>query len=416
IKGSTSEQKPFFCYLAYNTPHSPYRATDALFDKYKAKGLSDEVSAKYAMVESIDENIGRLRSFLDEQSLTNDTIIIFLSDNGPAMHKSKRFNGHFYKTKSSVHEGGVRVPCFVAWPGTIPAGTRFDKITSHIDWFPTLAELCGLEAVKEQLPIDGASLAEVLRTGGNPARWMNRLHFSVWTPPYYDLENAALAVRTDRWLAVKDKRAVRDEEVYDRYLGWELYDLQIDPFQNYDVGADFIHLLGDMASDMGHWLAQVSDDVIGRIPIEIGHSEWPRVHLRSQDADRSEAWKINKYGNHSWAIEWPEAGHIEWPVKVIDSRSYQVTAEYGIAANDLPCSLIFETSEGKLIAQLPLTSATEMTVTESPHERYPARSYPVTDGTTQPIGTITLPADLTGLRLRLDKPAASFGLGGIHIE
>ncbi|MQY63441.1 MAG: sulfatase-like hydrolase/transferase, partial [Calditrichaeota bacterium] len=130
-----NRKRPFFCYLPYNAPHTPWQVPDRYFDKYKAKGLDDETACSYAMTECLDDNIGRLLGQLDELNLAGDTIVLFLTDNGP---NTDRYNGGMKGRKGSVNEGGVRVPLFIRWPGHIRPGTYVKPIAAHIDLLPTL--------------------------------------------------------------------------------------------------------------------------------------------------------------------------------------------------------------------------------------------------------------------------------------
>ncbi len=115
------DEAPLFLYVAYNTPHSPFQVPDADFDRVKARGLDDRTAAAFAMVENIDANVGRLLDGLVERDLADDTIVVFFGDNGP---NGERFNGGMRGTKGSVHEGGVRVPCFISWPAPRDARAR----------------------------------------------------------------------------------------------------------------------------------------------------------------------------------------------------------------------------------------------------------------------------------------------------
>jgi arylsulfatase A len=124
------QDRPFFCYVPYNACHSPFQVPDRYFDKYKNRGFNDKDAAVYGMVENIDDNLGRLLDKLDELDLDERTIVVFLTDNGP---NGARFNDGMRGTKGSVHEGGVRVPCFIRWKAHITPRTKVEKIAAHID-------------------------------------------------------------------------------------------------------------------------------------------------------------------------------------------------------------------------------------------------------------------------------------------
>jgi len=145
---------PFFCYLAYNAPHSPFQVPDKYFEKYKALGMDDRISAIYGMCENIDDNVGRLLSVLDSLKITDNTIVLFLTDNGP---NGVRYNGGMKGIKGNVDEGGIRVPLFIRYPGKLPAGKIIPQICAHIDLFPTLHKLCKIPW-PDTLGLDGISL------------------------------------------------------------------------------------------------------------------------------------------------------------------------------------------------------------------------------------------------------------------
>lgn len=163
---------PFFCYVPYNAPHTPWQVPDKYFDKYKARGLDAEIACAYGMCENIDDNIGQILKRLDDLRLSESTIVIFLTDNGP---NTDRYNGGMKGRKASVHEGGVRVPLFIRWPGHIDAGRRVTQIAAHIDLLPTIVDLCGA-AMMKTLPLDGISLMPLLR--GDTAGWPDRVIYS----------------------------------------------------------------------------------------------------------------------------------------------------------------------------------------------------------------------------------------------
>ncbi len=255
-----------------------------------------------------DALIGELEAIVKSEN----TVLFYLSDNGPTIEKGKRFNAYLYGERGSVHEGGVRVPCLVSWPGKIPAGSHFDRITTVIDVFPTLAEIAGLQP-SEEVELDGKNLLPVLESGGKPRRWPNRILFTSSTPPGFDLKNAAVSVRTDRWLTVRDAKWCRDEGKAAEFNGWELYDLVADPFEKYNVSTDYPFLISDMKADFSFWMDQTTRFELKNIPTEIGHPEWPLVTLRAGDRDAMGMWsvKVVNEGNYQIRLESGDGGTIE---------------------------------------------------------------------------------------------------------
>ncbi len=150
-------KKPFFCYVPYNAPHTPHQVPDSYFQKYKKMGLADELASIYGMVDNVDDNVGRLLKKVDALGLSKNTIVIFVTDNGP---NGVRYNGDMKGIKGQVDEGGVRVPFFIRWPEKIKPKT-VQSIAAHIDLLPSLVELCGFPTPKT-LPLDGESFAKIL--------------------------------------------------------------------------------------------------------------------------------------------------------------------------------------------------------------------------------------------------------------
>jgi len=180
--------KPFFAYLATNAPHAPYIAPPSNIKRFKELGFSDSHAGFYGMIENIDENLGRLTAAMESMGLLENTLIIFMSDNGMAGIPGKkdnsigqtpdgkdlfRYNANMKGMKGSVDEGGVRVPFFVRWDGKIEAGRSISHVVAHLDVFPTLARLAGAKLPNDQ--VEGRSLLPLL-TDSN-ATWEDRYLF-----------------------------------------------------------------------------------------------------------------------------------------------------------------------------------------------------------------------------------------------
>ncbi len=159
--------EPFFLQLAYNAPHFPLEAPDAIAQKYIEKGFSLGVSLLYAMIEVMDAGIGRITEKLDACGIADNTILIFTSDNGPALgdwngFSQRRFNYGFNGGKGNTYEGGIRVPLIIRWPQGLDGGARIGDMAHFTDWFPTLLKMAGVEAPTE-LALDGVDILPLLR-------------------------------------------------------------------------------------------------------------------------------------------------------------------------------------------------------------------------------------------------------------
>lgn len=269
---------PFFCYIATNAPHGPLYVEDKYADPYKEDTLI--TSARfYGMITNIDENLGKLRSYLEEQNLDENTIFIFMTDNGTATGVSlegHRFNGfpnvYGYSAgmrgkKGSPYEGGHRVPCFIRWPeGGIDQGKDFDGLTAHIDIFPTLVEMCGLDNTSPN-KLDGISLWKYLN---GKLKWEHgkRPLFvdsqRVEEPEHY----RGSSVMQGNWRLV---------------YGSELYDLKTDPGQRIDVAAVYPGKVQELMGLYEDWFADVFSDYKTRSYIHIGSDKAKSMVLSSHD-------------------------------------------------------------------------------------------------------------------------------------
>ena len=191
-----NKNNPFLLYLPYNTPHSPMQVPDENWIKFKDKDIiqkgtktkidmdkafgtnaskgPDHTRAALAMCENIDMNVGRIVNTLENLNIDNNTIIIYLSDNGPNGH---RWNGQMKGIKGSTDEGGVRSPMTIYWKGTIPEGKIIKQIASGIDILPTLKDFAGINS-KPKNKLDGVSLKPIIM--GDKITWPERIFYHYW--------------------------------------------------------------------------------------------------------------------------------------------------------------------------------------------------------------------------------------------
>ena len=201
--------RPFFAYLAFNAPHDPLEVPDRYLQGVsgfhstrgapgggRPSGGEEDAEAAarvYAMLASVDENVGRVLDRLDRLGLVRDTIVVFFSDNGPAQ---ARFNAGMRDRKGSVHEGGIRVPCFVRWPGRVEPGRVIEPIAAHIDLAPTLLSACGV-APPAGVKLDGRDLMPLLR--GEAGDWPERTLYFQWHRGDAPQAGRAFAARGSRF-------------------------------------------------------------------------------------------------------------------------------------------------------------------------------------------------------------------------
>ncbi len=324
-----NKNQPFFCYIPYNAPHSPWQVPDRYFDKYKAKGLDDKTACAYAMCENADDNIGRLLNKLDELNLSDNTIVLFLTDNGP---NSNRYNGNMKGRKGSTHEGGVRVPLFIQWPGKIQPGTEIKQIAAHIDILPTLVELCGISN-PDMKPLDGVSLVPLLE--GESANWPDRMIFNHW--------RGRGSVRTQRWRAVNNGRT------------WELYDMIADPQQKNEVSDEHPQVLQKLQKAYEEWYKEVTNNGFDPIPIPIGYPQQKEVTLPGHEAFlHPEAGEgISYVGRAGWANDWitnwtDTDAYPYWEIEVVNEGLYDITLMYTCPKKDAGAEIGVEINDKRI--------------------------------------------------------------------
>ncbi|MCH9654423.1 MAG: arylsulfatase [Planctomycetes bacterium] len=342
-----NQNQPFFCYVPYNAPHSPWIVPEKYWNKYANKGLDDKARCAYAMVESVDDNLGRLMQTLDELDLSKNTIVLFLTDNGP---NSKRYNGDMRGQKGSIHEGGIRVPLFVRYPGKIKPGTVVKPIAAHIDILPTLRDFCGVSASPENR-IDGKSLVPLL-TGSPTEEWPKRMLFTdrLFRNSIPGKEIPVGSVRTERWRAA-----------YERNHKWKLYDMLADPGQKKDVSKSHPKVIQKLKAAYTDWFKDVSQSGFEPIPIPVGH---PQEKMTSLPANESflkpEAGQgINYSGKghngyaNSWLEDWTDStASAVWHLDVVTPGTYSLTLKYTCSANDVGCEIQTEVANRKLTATI----------------------------------------------------------------
>lgn len=280
IEEQQSAEKPFFVYLPTNTPHVP----DICPDKYAAPYRGQHEDGKpipaefYGMIANLDENLGRLDAFLEEKGLDDNTLVIYMADNGTQSIRAKEiFNAGMRERKTSVYEGGHRVPFFLRWPGgDLLHGKDVDELTQVQDLLPTLIELCGLKPIELPLSFNGVSLAGLLsgEVAGLPDRKLviqYRSSGEPWDPA---------VVMWGDWRLLKPKKG-RNPQPPNAPL--ELYHLGRDPGQTKNVAADHPEVVEAMKKHYEEWHAEAKQLFDRPRWITIGNEAENPLILYSQD-------------------------------------------------------------------------------------------------------------------------------------
>ena len=279
--------RPFFAYLATNAPHTPLQIADSYVEPWRRAGLDATTAAIYGMVQNVDENVGRVLEALRTNGVERDTIVMFMTDNGP---QQRRYNAGMRGLKGTVYEGGIRVPLFVRWPGRFEGGKRVDGVCAHIDVAPTLLDICG---VRSRSKMDGVSLAKL--------SWPERTVFFQWHRGDTPVPHRSAAVRAGRWKLVN---------------GRELYDLESDPAEARDVAAQHPELVTKLVIAYEEWFRDVSSTRGYHPPrIVLGSKHENPAVLTRQD------WRGPRAG-------WDKDSLGHWEVDVQREGRYRVTLRF----------------------------------------------------------------------------------------
>jgi arylsulfatase A-like enzyme len=334
-----NKDRPFFLYLPYNTPHSPMQVPDKWWNKFENKELNlfDRVPeredipftrAALAMCENIDWNVGRITTRLDELGLTNNTIIIYLSDNGP---NGWRWNDGMKGRKGSTDEGGVRVPMFIKWQGILPAGKKITQIAGGIDLLPTLAGLAGIE-LNPQKPLDGISLQNVMKEEVTEEK--DRLLFSHW--------DGRISVRSQKFRLDADD---------------QLFDMETDPGQQEkNASENYPQILAQMKKAKEEWKAEVLNEmsVNDERPFTIGHPGFTYTQMPARDGiPFGNIQRSNRYPNDSFFTNWNSTcDSIVWKAEVLTEGKYEVEIYYTCPPEDLGSTFLLSFSGESLTGKV----------------------------------------------------------------
>ncbi|MDH3650539.1 MAG: arylsulfatase [Saprospiraceae bacterium] len=328
MESSLEEGKPFLAYISTNTPHGPFnakeediKALEELYDNSTFPGKSDELKNRLvrylAMIRNIDTNVGSLYDFLDDKGITDNTIVVFLTDNGSIMG-IRYFNAGMRGMKTELWDGGHRVPCFISWPkgNFANIGIEVSGLTQVQDILPTLVDLCGL-IKPNPIPFDGMGLAPVLRGEDQIS------------------EDRMLIINYSRmpgfinYPAPYGQTKVRKEGAAVLWKGWrlletrELYNLDTDPLQQENVYYQNLDVVKKMETQLDIWWNRVKNDVNEPQKIIIGTDyenpsiltacDWLDVFI-DQQPQVSRGEQKNSY----WCLDVAEEGDYEielrrWP-------------------------------------------------------------------------------------------------------
>jgi len=334
-----NKKSPFFLYLPYNTPHSPMQVPEQWWKNYANKNINqhgteadkeeiDHTRAALALSENIDWNVGRIMQKLEDMKLSNNTIVLYFSDNGP---NGNRWNGGMKGIKGSTDEGGIRSPMIITWKGKLPMNQKIEKICSAIDLLPTLCDLANIKYVSPK-PLDGKSLKPLLQNSN--AKWSDRILYHYW-------ENK-LSLRNQNY-------RLSDTD--------QLFDMEKDPNQLQDIAESNVEEYTKLKKVKTQWIKNVLIELPQKDlrPFIIGHPSLKTTQLPAGEAiGTGNIKRSNKYPNDSYLTNWVNTeDQIYWDVEVQEAGYFEIEIYYTCPKQDIGStfSLTFGNAviEGKII-------------------------------------------------------------------
>lgn len=342
IRQQKAEGKPFLAYIATNAPHGPMHSPKKFSEPYSQ---IDNVGLRnfFGMIANIDDNVGRLRQFLADEGLAENTIFIFTTDNGSSSGW-RTFNAGMRAGKGSEYDGGHRVPFFMHWPGGgLDTGRDVTPITAHVDVLPTLIDMCGI-AAPSGVKFDGVSLKRLITAKGD-VTWPDRILVTDSQRVKDPIKWRKSAVMTSQWRLINGK---------------ELYDIREDPGQKRDVSSGHPRVVERLRAFYNAWWDELLPTFANATAIGLGHPAENPARLTSHDwiTTGSTPWNqrhirtavTGKKNTGFWNVNVTRAGEYE-----VRLRRWPEEADTAIDASlpagaDVPGVQAFRAVPGKRIA------------------------------------------------------------------
>jgi len=357
IESAQKNSQPFFVYLATNAPHAPFHdVPEKLRKHYMEKDLAslvvgnkngkalakevDKLSRIAAMITNIDENVGRLFAKLDELQLIENTLVLFLVDNGP---NSKRFVGPFRGSKTETLEGGIRSPMWLHWPQRLKPGTVRNELSAHIDVMPTILEACNAEP-PQGVKLDGRSFLSLLEDESTD--WPERTIATQWHRGDVPMRYHHFMIRDSRWKLLENSAALGEK--FEGSPNFKLYDLQTDPGESKNLVDEKLKVFSRLKNAYDQWFDDVSstrENNYAPPRIIIGTEHEKSTALTRQDWRGSLGWQSGTSGH--WSIHVARAGRYDFQVVLdadspggaVELRLADVVAQQKIEAGDDTCEI-----------------------------------------------------------------------------
>ena len=326
---------PFFCFLSLNAPHTPLQIDSMYYTNFLEQGLNERTARVYGMIENIDDNVGKLLKQLDHIDKLRETIVIFMSDNGPISgwrvpQEKMRYNAGLRDQKFTIYEGGIRTQSFWYWPNQWKPKTVKQQLAAHIDLVPTFLDLLSRKSSSIKEPeVDGLSLLPVLFNEEVPASLRDRLIFQQFH--LSTLENPA---KFPGGIALQWPFKMAEDSL--------LFQLSDDPAEAKNVATEHPEELQTLrAAYLDWWHTLPHDSSEFALAIPVGYPEENPVLLRPHHGKSIGKVKFlgqrgllgERIGSHpsgvdgDWLGAWEEVGDgARWLIDVRQAGSYEIAA------------------------------------------------------------------------------------------
>lgn len=344
-----NKKNPFFLYLPFNTPHSPMQVPDKFWKKFETKKLIQKgdvrasknskdsgldtinnlnhTRAALAMCENIDWNVGKINKKLEELGILKNTIIVFLSDNGP---NGNRWNDGMKGRKGSTDEGGTRSPLIMKWEGNFPKGKIVKEISGGIDLLPTLKDLVNIKDLPKN-KLDGLSLKRLIYEDN--ISWVDRIIFSYW--------RGKLSLRNQKFRLGPNN---------------QLFDMENDPNQLEEVSNSYPEIFQSMKNEKIKWRETVLSELPDKDkrPFIIGHPKTQNTQIPARDATpNGKIKRSNYYPNCSFMTNWIDLDDsITWEVEVAEDGNFEAVIYYTCAEDAIGSEFELTFRESKIMGKI----------------------------------------------------------------
>ncbi len=352
-----NREKPFLAYVSFLTPHAPLIAPDKYVKKYMDKGLSRKFATLYGMIDHMDFHVHRLIQQVNQWGLGENTIILFLSDNGPAIinndltdaERTLRYVNNLKGHKGNIWENGVKSPLFACWPNQVKPG-KTNYLADVTDIYPTLLEAAGIKLPPDHLPLDGKSFLPVVtgKASSKPGKTVFNYAHAAWQPTKkawtpvgvmdeyrpvtasmkneLEARNQVISIRTDRYKLIRNPKAYHNTPgVTENFV---LFDMIEDPMEEHNMYHEKPEIAESLKKELYHWFDGIkSSEHVFQMPIfQIGaynYDSYPVLAFAPSHLPRQIKNAYN-FVNH-----WNMAGvTATYRIQVQEPGLYQPVLEY----------------------------------------------------------------------------------------